>query len=208
MNMPDLQGGIALPAIRRFVLESEDGVQQIRILPPRKWYLILQISLGLVGWLVGFGFVVMIATRDAGVPAIIFMLIWGGMGIYLAALLTWQMVGTETIRVVRGELEIRYRSPGFGKTWLYPASQITNVAIALQSNLADRYGQLQYAARPHIAAGRFGAVSFDLGSRTIFIATYADRADGPYIVSWLQAQLLPAGSASGPGANSGHAVVR
>lgn len=99
--------------------------------------------------------------------------------------------GRETIRVRGGRLEISRGIGPLRRTWRFPAAAIRGLTtLELPDNfLVDRWKAVQERwpwARP-----RDGAVKFDCGDHSVYLAEAADPPEGRAIAEWLARRLPP-----------------
>lgn len=173
------------PKPPRFELEMVNGVEQIRIPAVRNWFVMLFLPVWLTAWAFGWVMAARQLLDQVDPFLIVWLTFWTVGGLYALAILLWQFIGAEIIRVSHGDLEISYRSPGFNKTWLYRGQEIDDLSPAGSPDFFHRY----YGSLPHMTAKRWGAVKFTHGARTIHIAAGLDEAEGALIVEWLRKHL-------------------
>jgi hypothetical protein len=106
-----------------------------------------------------------------------------------AGTIAWMFTGSQTLKVVDGDLEVANHALGFSRRWLYQGSMIRHLAVAAQPGWPFRF----YWQIPFVSNTRQGAIRFDYGARTYYIADGLDEAEARLIVDRL-AKRLPAGA--------------
>ena len=95
--------------------------------------------------------------------------------------------------MVERDLEIRSGAKPLARTWRYRGSAIRNVRSAGPAN--DPFGMRNWQT-PFWMRPKAGAVRFDDGSGTVYLANGVDEPEGREIVAWLT-RRLPVSAAEG-----------
>lgn len=173
------------PRGARHRIELIDGVQQLRIPMRRQWFTILFLSVWLCGWTAG-GITAMtqvVRTWDW------FLIFWlGGWAIgwvFAAGTVAGQLAGAEILRVVNGDLEVSNGIGQIRRTRLYRGGTIRNLTGYDPVDAFPWRGNVQ---TPFMRS-RTGAVKFDYGAETIFLAASVQEPEGNDIARWLGTRL-------------------
>jgi hypothetical protein len=181
-----LGNGYVEPRDARHRIEVVDGAERIRIPMRRNWFAMLFLGFWLTGWTAG-GIAAMAAAVTQVEPFLIVWLCGWAVGWFFAAsTLAMQIAGAETIAVTGGDLEIRSGARPFLRTWRYRGDAIRNLqsATPMGDPFNMRSAQIPFWIRP-----RSGAVRFDYGAETIFLANGVDQPEGREIAAWLARRL-------------------
>jgi hypothetical protein len=178
------------PRRARHRVETVDGVEQLRIPIRRNWFAILFLPAWLVGW--GFGEVSAIGQLAQGLDTFLaaWLVGWTVGGAFAAWMLLSQLFGAEIVRVVGGDLEVRLGAWRLRRTWRYRGGEIENL-MAWSPDTSPFWMsgyQHRFSMRP-----QSGAVKFDYGAESVFLATGVDEPEGREIVAWL-GKRLPRGA--------------
>lgn len=169
----------------RFRIEQTPEGERIRVPAQRQWFVLIFLCVWLTGWTLG-GVAAVTALLTDFQP---FVLLWLGMwliGWVLAvSAILWMLAGSETLRVVHGDLEIAQQALFLKRRWLYQGSQIRALSAPAQPGWPFRYRAQIAFARSQGA----GAVRFTYGARDVLAAAPLDQAEGQLIVDWLAARL-------------------
>ena len=95
----------------------------------------------------------------------------------------WLLVGSETLAVIAGDLEVVHGGLGLSRRWVYEGAQIQNLQVAERPAWVARRSTLPFRANTS------GSVKFDYGARTIYLAPGLEDAEGAMIVERLASQL-------------------
>jgi hypothetical protein len=101
-----------------------------------------------------------------------------------AGTIGWMLFGSETLRVISGDLEIAHHLLRWSRRRLYQGEEIRN----LRSDQPSWQSRFQ-PSLPLFRGIKSGAVRFDYGARTIYAATGLDAAEGEMIIARLQKRL-------------------
>jgi hypothetical protein len=176
----------------RFSVEQTSEGEQIRIKARRQWFAMLFLPVWLTGWTFGGASAVGQILSQFEWFLAIWLCFWAAGWVVAAGTLLWMAVGSETLRVVDGDLEVAQNALGLSRRWLYEGRQIRQLRAADQPLWASSF----YWQVPFVRSNRFGAVKFDYGSRTIAVAPGLDAAEGRMIVDQL-GRWLPASAKQG-----------
>lgn len=180
--------GYVEPRSARRRIESVDGVERIRIPMRRNWFVMIFLAFWLTGWTVG-GIAAMTALFTHFEP---FLVVWlcgwaAGWG-FAASTILFQICGAETISAHGGDLEVRSGASPLVRTWRYRGNAIRNLQSAAPTS--DPFG-MRHMQTPFWIRPRSGAVRFDYGAETVYLANGVDEPEGREVVAWL-AKRLPA----------------
>jgi hypothetical protein len=169
----------------RFVMETVNGIRQIRLRAQPKPFVMLFIAAWLIFWtFAGISTIGQLASHFQW-----FLVLWlagWALGWTFAALtLTWMLAGSEVLRVVGSDLEIGYEAFGIGRRRLFRGSDIRNLAAGANPNL-DRYNRMPL---PFFPGNKSGCLKFNYGARTIYAGSDRDEAEGQLILDLLRKQL-------------------
>jgi len=179
------------------VVERVDGIDRIRIPARRHWYLTLVTALPMVvatiGELIGLALVVQEPFHWFGA---LFFLVWTWgwlVTLHRFAGLFW---ARETIRASGGAIEARFGLWPAEIVRRFDGKAIRNLQAVKPDDFIATLNPMRF--RPlHVTNRdlmvRRGAVSFDYGGRTQFIAHDLEEEQGRELVAWL-AQRLPPGA--------------
>ncbi|WDF74386.1 hypothetical protein [Novosphingobium sp. KACC 22771] len=170
----------------RFTVEHTFEGEQIRIKAKRQIFPMLFLPVWLVGWTAG-GIAAISQLIQHFEPFLVFWLCGWAVGwLFASGTLIWMFTGTETIRVIHGDLEIAHHALGFRRAWLYQGRMIRALGVAPQPAWPFKF-QWQV---PFFSNTRAGAIRFDYGARTFYCAAGLDDAEARQIVEIL-ARTLP-----------------
>jgi hypothetical protein len=119
-------------------------------------------------------------------PFLLFWLAgWTAGGLFAAAVLIGQFAGAEIVRADGRDLEIGMGIGPLRRTWRYRGEAIRNLtSIEPERDVWGRRGLRWFFTRP-----RTGAVKFDYGAETVYLASGVDEPEGREIVQWLRRRL-------------------
>ena len=167
---------------RRIVLERADGVEQIRVRAKLYWAAILFIPVWLFIWTVGLVVGVADLVGDFELVKLLWLALVAAVWLLGAAMLGWHLIGSEILRVVRGDLEIGFRLLGLGWTRRFPGHEVSGLTVAdAPPYRAGRAGWLY--------PGEGSSVRLKRRGRTIHAATGVDEAAAQAIVEHLRKRL-------------------
>jgi hypothetical protein len=170
----------------RFKVESVGGAEQITIRAQRNIFVMLFLPVWLCGWTFG-GFAAFTSLWTKGFqPFLLFWLCGWALGETLvAAILCWMFSGAEVVRVIGSDLEVGYRMLGFTRRKLFRGGEIRD----LTSWTAPMIGQRNRITLPFLTGAQSGAVKFNYGARTFYLASGLDEPEGRLIVDRLKRRL-------------------
>ncbi|WP_374295035.1 hypothetical protein [Sphingomonas sp.] len=176
------------PTDQRHRREIVNGIEHIIIPAPRHWLTIPFVLVWLTIWTsAGFGAISQFAENFEPF-LLVWLAFWAAGWVFAASTLLMQMFGSETLWVNGGNLEIRC---GFGpvvRSWHYRGHDIRNLTSNTPS--LPRNGIGRGAEWPFFMRPKTGAVRFDHGAATVYMAAGLDEPEGRVIAAWL-AQRLP-----------------
>lgn len=167
--------------------EVVQGVTQLRIPARRQWFVLAFLPFWLAGWTAG-GIAAMRQLAEGFNTFLFFWLCGWAVGWAFAAFtLAAQLGGAEVVRVTNGDLEI---SNGIGflrRIWLYRGDTVENL-MSYDPEIKTLWGR-QGLEKPFFIRPSTGAVKFDHGAETVFLANGVDEPEGRAIVEWLSKRL-------------------
>jgi hypothetical protein len=169
----------------RFEIEQGLGGERIRIRARRSIFALLFIPFWLVMWTIG-GVTAATQLLRGFDPFVAFWLVaWGAGELAVTFAWFWMLWGAELVGVTGGDLELGQRLCGLTRSRLYRGRDIRNLSAA---EAPPFYAQAQLNI-PFLMRGRYGAVKFGYGGRTIRFAQGLDEAEGRLIVERLLRHL-------------------
>lgn len=169
----------------RFVVDHDGGGEVIRIPANRSIPFLLFLTVWLVAWTAGGLSVIgsFLASHD------LFLGVWlcawvAGVG-FASLLMVWMLAGSETLRVIHGDLENSWRIGPMTWRKLYQGASIQALEAAQQNPL---FAYVRVSG-PFGLYAQFGAVQFDYGARTVRVAPGLDEAEARLIVERLLKSL-------------------
>jgi hypothetical protein len=175
----------------RFAIEQTPEGEQVRVKARRQIFTLLFLPVWLTLWTIGGGVAASQMMTHLEPFLAIWLCFWALGWVMAAGTLVWMVAGSETLRIVGGDLEVAQHMFGLTRRWLYEGRQIRQLRVAEQPFWGSNF-QWQV---PFLRLGRSGSVKFDYGARTVPVAPGLDAAEGRMIVDRLM-KRLPA-SASG-----------
>ena len=188
---------VKLSGPRHTVSEGADGIE-IRIPARRNVFLLLFLSVWLVGW--AFGEVTAAHTlassamRGSGPPAA-FLLIWltgwtvgGGFALYTWL---WQLKGCEIVTVSPAALGLKRDVFGFGAKKLYDAAEIRELRVGLGG-----YNPFDFRTSLAFWGVGGGLIAFDYGYKTYRFAAGVEEAEARIILKMVADRLPRTAAAS------------
>lgn len=182
-----MAGGYVEPGRTRHRAEFVGGVERLRIPYRRQWFVFLFVPFWLLLWT--FGGIAAIGEMAAHPNGFLAFWLcgWAAGWVFAASMLAAQF-GAELVSAPNGDLEV---SGGFGpvrRTWRYRGGTIRNLQSAVVPDdpwgMGMRGWQTPFWMRP-----RTGAVRFDYGAQTLYLAAGVDEPEGREIVAWLAKRL-------------------
>jgi hypothetical protein len=172
-------------AAPRFGVEATSDGEQIRIRPRRQLAAMIFLPIWLVVWGVGGAVAVLSIPGDISPYTAVWIGFWALGLVAAAASYAWMLVGSETIRVTGGDLEVTHAGLGLSRRWLYQGAEIRHLQVSVRPAAVSRLG----GTVPFTRMDRTGSVKFDYGARTIYLAPGLEDAEGAMIVDRLATQL-------------------
>jgi hypothetical protein len=185
-------GSYVEPRGARHKVEIGIGGEQLRIPIRREWFVLAFLPFWLAGWTVG-GIAAMRALAEHFEPFLLFWLGGWAVGwLFAAGTLAAQLAGAEIVRADGRDLEVSMGVGPLRRTWRYRGDAIRNLtSIEPDTDLwgwGRRRSMNWFFARP-----KTGAVKFDYGAESVYLASGVDEPEGREIVAWL-ARRLPRGA--------------
>lgn len=173
------------PRGARHRLEIANGGEQLTVPLKRNWFVMLFLPVWLCGWV--FGEVSAIVQLSQGFQSFLAVWLcgWTIGGAFAIGLWIGQF-GSERLRVVNRDLEVSAGVGPLRRTWLYRGKAIENLMARTPETDLFSMGRNQ---RPFWMRPRTGAVKFDYGADSIYLATGVDEPEGRMIVGWLTRRL-------------------
>lgn len=188
-----MQGNYVEPRTGRHRIEWVDGVEQIRLPMRRNWFMLLFLPLWLTGWTAG-GIAAMVALVQTHEPFLALWLCgWAAGWVFAASTIVMQIWGAEIIRASSAGIEMSKGGGPLRRTWRYRADAIRHLRSFEPAS--DLFGMRSFQT-PIWMRSRTGAVKFDYGAETIFLAAGVDEPEGRVIVDWLARRLPASATAS------------
>lgn len=188
-----MSNGYVEPRGARHRIEIVDGVEQVRLPTRRSWFLLAFLPLWLTGWTAGGVFAIWQVITTHELFLILWLCGWAAGWVFAVSTLAAQIWGAETIRASLVELEVTKSAGPFRRQWHYRADLIRNLGSTDPSG--DPWGMREMQT-PVWTRNRSGAVKFDYGAETIFIAVGVDQPEGRAIARWLALRLPTGATAS------------
>lgn len=170
----------------RFLIETVEGVEQVRVKARRNWFVLPFLIVWLTFWTFGGIAAVTAFMADFSLFLLIWLVGWAFGWIFAASTIAWQLGGAEIVRVAHGDVEHVVRMPGYAKARIYRGSEVGPVQTNGSSLPFLFTGQGAYPPLFHLP---FGSVKFRYGHRTIHLAAGLDEAEGEQIADWLNGRL-------------------
>lgn len=159
----------------------------IRVRTPRPIGVMLFLAFWLAGWTLGGGVAMRTLLNTHFEPFVLFWLCGWAVGwIFAARTLAAMMFGSQTLAIVGRDQEVGTHIGPFARRKLYRGTDIRNLMVSAAP--ASARGSFGWAGSP---ATQGGAVQFDYGARTIYVAAGLSEAEGRSIIQHL-ARRLPA----------------
>jgi hypothetical protein len=186
----------------RHRIEMIDGTEWITVDAACNWFVLLFLSVWLIGWTFG-GITAMTQMVGAeGGPRLfllVWLVLWAFGWIMAASTLAWQIGGKTRIGVMAGitgaALVYHLSMPLFARAKHYDVIQVRRLRTA-DSPLASLFGGIGRSPFPPFLPGtgiNGGTIAFDYGARTVRLLPEIDEAEAGMVVEWL-ARRLPAGA--------------
>jgi len=189
----------------RLRTEWVDGVQRLRLLPPRSWKLVF-FTLLLVP--VKEFSLIRDVHRPRGLLDEVTLAVVALLFAMLVVAIIGEFLGTETVGVARGELVVSRGIGPLRQTFRYAVADIAG--LASEDPTAQGYRPDSLAAKRHLSIifwkPKRGAVCFDYRGKTVYFADRLGEAEGEMIVNWLKTRLPRTATASPPTQDAGGAA--
>jgi hypothetical protein len=177
-----------VPAMRSTVTDTPEGL--VIEMPARRVVLFLVfLPIWLVAWLLAESFVAGTFLKGPGGQggATAFLAVWLTMwtlgGLFAAASWCWMVFGQERLVVGSGRFVHSYELFGLRLPREYDVQSIRNLRAAPNDFVRGRAS----FALPVVGANS-GAIAFDYGSKTVFLGSGLDEAEGRMIVQHIRAR--------------------
>jgi hypothetical protein len=184
----------------RHRIEIVDGTEWITVNAVRNWFVLVFISVWLIGWTFGgIGAMTQMVGEEGGprLFLLVWLVMWAFGWIMAASTVAWQIGGKTRVGVMAGvtgaALVHRLSLPLFSRTKHYDVLQVRRLRTA-GSPLDGLFGIMARGSFPPFLPGRgvnMGAIAFDYGARTVRLLPEIDEAEGAMVTEWL-ARRLPA----------------
>jgi hypothetical protein len=163
-----------------------NGSEQLTIPLKRNWFVMLFLLLWLWGWALGWLSVARDLSHGFQPFEAAWLCGWTASGVFAIAALAAQF-GSERLRVVNRDLEVSTGVGPLRRTRRYRRQAIENLMAWTPEPYIFNAGRGQ---RPFWMRQRTtGAVKFDYGAKSIYLATGVDEPEGRMIVEWLARRL-------------------
>ena len=170
----------------RFIVETVDGRERIRIKAQRSIFAMLFLPFWLTGWTVGGIAAITQLMQRFDLFLLIWLCCWALGWIAATVVLAWMFFGSEILTVTGSDLEIRRSIPGWSRRKLYRGSEIRG----LRASAPPAWPYRNQINLP-FQSMRTGSVQFSYGARTIYAAAGLDEPEGTMIVERLAKRLPP-----------------
>ncbi len=170
-------------AAPRFDVEQTPDGERVRIRPRRQIFPMVFLPIWLVLWTLGGLFSLAAIPGDVSPYTVVFLGFWAVGLVLVIVSFVWLLVGSETLAVIAGDLEVVHGGLGLSRRWVYEGAQIQNLQVAERPAWVARRSTLPFRANTA------GSVKFDYGARTIYLAPGLEDAEGAMIVERLASQL-------------------
>ena len=174
------------PPTRRSSLRREGNRLEISIPAKRNIFLLLFLSVWLVGWCLGEVFAVRALLEQDDAPNLflgVWLLGWTVGGAAALSACLWMLKGREVIGLHGDALAIRHDLLGLGRTREYDLQHIMNLRVA-----PNTWNPYDWSAGMQFWGIGGGLIAFDYGSRTVRVGNSIDEAEARQIVQDLKLQ--------------------
>ena len=169
----------------RYLIEQAGDGEKIRIKAQRQIFALLFLPVWLTGWTAG-GVAAISQLISQFQPFLaIWLILWALGWVFAASTIVWMVAGSETVKVVGGDLEVAQHALGFSRRRLYEGRMIRHLAAASRPAWPFRYTWQV----PFFGSTRQGAISFNYGARTYYVAAALDESEARQVVEWLNKRL-------------------
>ncbi|MGY2733051.1 hypothetical protein ACVWYO_000725 [Sphingomonas sp. UYP23] len=176
----------------RHTVETIDGVERLRIPIRRQWFMVLFLPLWLVGWGFGWFSAAMQISQHFDTFLAVWLCAWTVGGIFAGGILFGQLFGAELVSVVGRDLQVQVGVGPLKRIWRYRGDRIEH--LIGWTAVEDMFG-MRSMQRPFWLRPKSGAVKFDYGADSVFLAPGVDEPEGRVIAAWLAKRLPRSASA-------------
>lgn len=173
----------------RFHIALDERGETIVTKARKSIFPLLFLPVWLAGWTAGGIAAIAQLSRQFEPFLILWLCGWATGWIFAAGSIAWMLAGRQALRVIGGDLEVGIGLPGIERRRLYEGKRIAHLGVSSQDSIFNR---LRFPAPP-LFGYQAGAVKFNYGPRTIYVADGLDEAEGAMIVERLL-QRLPKGA--------------
>jgi hypothetical protein len=170
----------------RFQLRTASGVPEVVIPASRNWFVLIFLGFWIFVWTIGGVAALGQIIQSFDAFLLVWLCAWAAGWAFAAATLAWQINGSETLRIVGGDLEVRHSAMGISRSWWFRGSEIKALKASDRPSFPFGWG----FDAPLLFWRRWGAVKYQYGARTVYLAAALDEAEGELIVAEL-AKYLP-----------------
>ncbi len=167
--------------------ELADGDRQLRISVDRDYVPLLFMTLWFACWAVGGIRVIASLHASEDVMAFLWLAVWSLGLVSAAATMLAHLGGVEIVRVKSGDLEVTNTLGFMRRTWRYRGDAMRNLTSNDSSIQKDP--DSGHLLQPFFLPRSNGAVKFEHGSRTVYLAASVHEPEGREIVAWLAKRL-------------------
>lgn len=176
----------------RFTTSTVDGSYQIAIPVQKNWFVLAFLGFWLTAWTVGgvAAFVQVLTSTHTNerMTSLFFLGPWLLGFLAVGYVTLWLLTGEEILSVKGSDLEVSYRSFGYGRARLYRGTDIRNLS-AQEPDILSRFYRFPLPM-PFGSWLNLGSIQFDYGPRTIHVAAGLDKPEGQLIIEQLK-RFLP-----------------
>ncbi len=194
---------------RATVSDSPDGLEFV-MPAPRVWFVIVFLTLWLLGWAAGESFALRALLRPGPLPVKGFLLVWVAFwtlgGASALSICVWMLAGHERVRLGMDSLVIRREAFGIGPAQSYALDRISNLraeqlprltALAQTRGGAAPATPEQTATAMRLAGIGGPGIWFEYQGRPVRFGLALDAIEARQVVSQLQARhTFPEGHAA------------
>ncbi|HEV2701944.1 MAG TPA: hypothetical protein VGV09_09965 [Steroidobacteraceae bacterium] len=180
---------VAVTTARYRLDATAAGVRAV-IPAPRRWLVVVFLSLWLCGWVFGeFSVAPELLSSDSKAPVAFltfWLLGWTIGGLVVVTTLLWQLFGVESVEV--GPMALSYRAEvfGIGRTREFRVADIRRLRAV---DFAQGLFMNRRLPVPPLFGRGYGPLAFDYGARTYRIAPSLDEAEARLLVNEIAPRL-------------------